>query len=227
MLSADQTFDYVFEVATAPVSGMRGRSLEAIEPGPYARRLVGYAPVFDAVEYSPQPGNSYARITLTASDRPNATVAAVSFSVERGLVRVLRAGDLLHLTRYSSGIGLSILREERLIAAAGNIAGMPLGSDVSVHYPGDLIHQANVIFQTRDPEYRMKYRPIQLSIAGETRIREWGRTTMGSYDVFIRRAHTLDPWVSLERIGICPETAAHSSGQLLEWGCELTRWADD
>jgi hypothetical protein len=224
MLSDDQTFDYVFEVTKVPVSGMQGRLLEAIERGPYARRLVGYAPVFDGVEHSPQPGNSYARITLAASDRLNATVAAVSFSVERGLVRVLRPGDLLHLTRSSSGMGLSIVRDRLLIAAAGNIAGMPLGSDVSVRYPGDLIRQANAIFQTRDPEYRMKYRPIELTVAGHTRILEWGRPTMGSYDVFIRRTGTLDPWVSIERTGVCPETAAHSSAELLAGDCEITPW---
>jgi len=55
MLSNHHIFDYLFEVTTVPVSGTRGRLREAIRPGPYSKRLVGYAPVFDAVEYSPHP----------------------------------------------------------------------------------------------------------------------------------------------------------------------------
>jgi hypothetical protein len=120
VMSLEGTFDYTFDVFDALGVGqkLRGRPREDLLKGD--RRLVGHAPLLEASEYQRQPWQLYARITLIASDPSSALVKSVSFSVERGLVRVLRRGDVLHIRRTGcAGIGLSILRGNHLIAAAG------------------------------------------------------------------------------------------------------------
>jgi hypothetical protein len=199
---------------------LRGRPREDLLKGD--RRLVGHAPLLEASEYQRQPWQLYARITLIASDPSSALVKSVSFSVERGLVRVLRRGDVLHIRRTGcAGIGLSILRGNHLIAAAGGIVGLPLGADVSARYPYDLIDQAEAIFRTRDPKYYVPDVPIELSIAGVTCILHTGRPQIGPYEILIRHGFLpgtpgKDECLSIERRGVCPDTAAHTSAQLLD-----------
>jgi hypothetical protein len=220
VLSREGTFAYVFDVPDRWDGRMQGTVCESIKAG--ARRLVGHTPFFQATEYQREPWQLYARITLTAADKGEALVSRVSFSVERGLVRVLRPGDLLHVSRTTcGGIGLSIVRDDRLIAAAGAITDVPLGADVCASYPADLIDQAEAILRTRDPKYRLRDRPIELSIAGETRILHSGRPRMGAYDVLVRHGFLeglpgVDVCASIERRGVCPDTAAHTSAELLE-----------
>lgn len=219
VIAAEGTFDYRFEVVGKLAGPIKGRLREPVGSGD--RRLVGHTPVLEATEYQREPWQLYARITLTPSDRGNATVSAVSFSVERGLIRVLQRGDLLHISRTRcGGIGLSIIRDAYLVAAAGAITHVPLGADVSIRYPMDLIQQAEAIFRSRDPEYHLPDHPIEVSIAGETRILHRGRT-IGPYEIFVRHGFLLgmpgtDACASIERRGVCPETAAHTSAQLLE-----------
>jgi hypothetical protein len=62
--------------------------------------------------------------------------------------------------------------------------------------------------------------PIELSIAGDTRIMHSGRPTMGRYDVLIRHGFIMgmpgtDACVSIERRGVCPDTAAHTTAQVV------------
>ena len=221
VIAVEGTFAYIFDVPEAVGSGCRvpGRSREPLKPRDC--RLVGHAPMLEAVEYERQPWQLYARITLTASDKHNATVASAAFSVERGLVRMLRPHDVLHIARSPcGGIGLSILRDDHLVAAAGAITQVPLGADVSARFPFELIRESEAIFRTRDPQYHPHEHPIELSIGSEIRILHRGRPTIGPYDVLIRHGFVrgmpgTDACVSIERRGVCPETAAHTTAQLL------------
>lgn len=219
------TFDYVFVVPEEPRNGslrVRGSLREPLQRSD--RRLVGHAPILQTVEYQREPWQLYNRVTLKATDRwkGRANVAAASFSVERGLIRMLRPGDLLHMTRTScAGIGISVLRAGHLLAAAGAITSVPLGADVSARSPSDLIGQAEAIFRTRDPEYDLRDYPIEISIAGKNRILHGGRPTIGPYEIFVRHGFVSGipgtaESASIERRGVCPDTAAHTSAQLLE-----------
>ena len=115
------------------------------------------------------------------------------------------------------------------MAAAGAIASVPLGADVAAGTPMDLVRQAEEIFRTRDPDYTCRSYPVEMSVAGETRIIESGRRRMGPYEIFVRHGSTRgrpgsDECVAVERIGKCPETAAHTSAQLLDdEGIEIER----
>jgi hypothetical protein len=71
------------------------------------------------------------------------------------------------------------------------------------------------------PGYVMRECPIELTVAGETRIFTRGRATLGPCEIFMRHGSLLgvpgtDECVSIERKGACPETAANTSAQLLE-----------
>ena len=220
-IGPEGTFAYSFVVSedhgiAAPLRGTLSRASPRDVP-----RLVGHAPMLDAVEFQREPWQLYARLTLTASDRW-ATVRSASITVERGIVRVLRRGDVLHLRRTASGgLGLSILREDQLIAAAGAITSVPLGSSVSARYPRDLIAQAEAIFRTRDENYHLFDRPLELAVAGATRILHSGRPQMGPYEVYVRHGFILglpgiDESASIEQRAVCPDTAAHTTAQLLE-----------
>ena len=66
---------------------------------------------------------------------------------------MLRPGDALHISRTRcAGVGLSVLRESQLVAAAGAVSAVPLGAEVTVSHPGDLVRQAEAIFRVRDPD---------------------------------------------------------------------------
>jgi hypothetical protein len=223
VIAPDGTFDYVFDMnadlRTAPI---RGRLRDPIGDGEWPNRLVGHAPILSAVEYQREVWQLYARFTLVASDLDTASVARAEFSVDRGLLNVLRRGDVIHISRSCCcGLGMSILREGLLIAAVGAITEVPLGLDVSARIPYDLVQQAEHVFQTRDAEYEMSERPLELSIAGETRILHSSRQRMGPFDVFVRHGFLdgmpgTDVSASLERRGVCPDTAAHTSAELFE-----------
>jgi hypothetical protein len=170
-------------------------------------------------EQSAGTGKLYARVTLTATETRGARARGISFTIEHALVKALRPRDVIHV-HGDPAIGLSILRGDLLIAAAGAAGALsyiPVGADVDVRIPGDLVRESERIFRTRDPHYQMIERPVQIAIAGETRIMRWGQPIMGPYEVFVRPS-VIDkhPSVSIERLGVCPETAAHISAELLD-----------
>ena len=220
-IGAEGRFAYSFVIAddgaiARPVPGtVYGRGQADV------RRLVGHAPMLQAIDVERQPWQLYARLTLTASDQQPG-VRSASLTVERGIVRVLRRGDVLYLTRTAcGGIGLSILRQDQLVAAAGAITSVPLGLGVSARNPFDLVDQAEAVFRQRDRNYQLADRPIELEIAGESRILHNGRLQMGPYEVFVRHGSSLglpglDASASIELRGVCPDTAAHTTAQLLD-----------
>lgn len=220
-IPVEGTFDYAFDIAADPrTAPTRGRGRE--RPGATGKRLVGLAPVLSAEDYQGEPWQLRARLTLTASDPEHALVRRASFPVDRGLVDVLRGGDVLSVSRTAcGGLGLSVVRGDRLIAAAGSIVSVPLGSDVTARIPLDLIRDAERILRGRDPRYQLCDHPIELTIAGETQILHRGRPRMGPFDVlvvhgFLPGVPGTDMRVSIERCGACPDTAAHTTAQLFE-----------
>jgi hypothetical protein len=199
---------------------MRGSLRELPEAAP--ARLLGHAPILDAVEYQREAWQLYSRITLTAGEKLHATANSLSFSVDRELIAMLRENDSFHITRTPrGGLGLSVMRDGRLIAAAGAVSYVPLGPDVSVHTPGDLVAQAEKIFQARDRQYLMIPYPMEVTVEGATRIIHSGRLRMGPYELSVRHGVArglpgVDASVSIERCGVCPDAAAFVSAGLLE-----------
>jgi len=215
------TFDYAFIVPEGARSSTRRIEGTLREPPEGEQeRLIGHAPLMVTEEYQREAWQLYSRITLTPRDR-YATARSFSFSVDRALITMLREGDVVHVSRTPcAGLGLSIVRDGQLVAAAGAICHVPLGPDVSVRTPGDLVRQSERIFQTRDPEYVFGRPPLEVRIGNVTRILDGGRPTIGPYELFVRHGFIMgfpgtDACASIERIRVCPDTAAHHSAELI------------
>ena len=117
------------------------------------------------------------------------------------------------------------MHDDFLIAAAGPVdvlRFLPLGSDL------------RICAATEDVEERFFKQPgagryfvggpapigrpfVEIVAGGETRIMPWGRPQMGPFEVFVRDSVRLGVLlISIERLKVCPETAAHTSAQLLD-----------
>ena len=71
------------------------------------------------------------RLVLVAQHTRESTVRNVSFPVGRAVPLAARPGDRLYVVRTGSGgIGLSLLRQEKLVLAIGAVAEVPLGPGV-------------------------------------------------------------------------------------------------
>ena len=85
-----------------------------------------------------------------------------------------------------------------------------------------------MIFRAHDPEYDMRNYPVELRVGDVLRITHQGRPTMGDYEILVRHGHIwaipgTDECASIERLGICPSTAAHNSAQLMEAETDASR----
>ena len=218
-----QDFAYTFNVPPDPRTPMHGTICDS--GGSNVKGLMGADPVLRWIEYTPEPWKSFATVTVSTSQKRGAATKAVSFTLDRGLLSVLRASDVLHVCA-SQTLGISIVRDEHLIAAAGGadvLSTMPLGTDVRVHFPG--WNLAERFFQQPDALHYFLGGPsppndhpfVEILAAGEARIMPWGRPEMGPYEVFLRPSvRPGNLCVSIERRHVCPETSAHRSAQLLD-----------
>jgi hypothetical protein len=101
-------------------------------------------------------------VTLTVTEKKHAIASSFSFNVDRELIAMLRPNDVLYISRtHCAGLGLSILRDGELVAAAGAVTCVPLGPTVSVRYPHELIEEAEAIFKARDPDYDIQNDPVE------------------------------------------------------------------
>lgn len=73
------------------------------------------------------------RLVIIASEQPNASVRNVSFAIGDAVKLAARPGDQLYLTRTGSGgVGVSMLRHQKLILAVGAVTAVPLGTELQV-----------------------------------------------------------------------------------------------
>ena len=118
-------------------------------------------------------------------------------------------------------LGISIVRNGLLIAAAGSaptLTRIPLGSEVSLTFPEPAEVRIVLGGGERYRPENFAVRPVAVSVVGEPSRACWrGRPTVGRYDVLVDRGlHLGEPRVSMELSKICPETAAHTSAQLMD-----------
>jgi hypothetical protein len=158
-------------------------------------------------------------------------VAAFSFCVDRALTRSWRGGDVLHVARTAcGGLGLSVVRGNRLIAAVGAVTSLPYDG-LTIRIPWDAIREAEGAFSRLDPGFEFPELPIEVQIESERRVLYRGRPRIGGYQVFVEHGfYPGTPGVSecaaIALVGSCPDTAAVCSAQLMEHAelSELVRW---
>jgi len=183
------------------------------------QRLVGHNPSVQLTDFDERYGVARTRITLTTQDRAQAIAGAFSLVVNRNFAGMLKPRDVLNVVRtHMCCLGLSLLRDDVLVAAAGAASAVPLGDGVTVQYPDDLAREVNRVYQTRDPRYRMGEVPIQITVDGVTRLLHGGRVTLGRYEVFV--VHGFEPadreCIALSLVGVCADCAATLTAPLLE-----------
>jgi len=206
-------------------------------------RLVGHSPRVEISEAGLAPDTPLGAgqralpkvlrslITLRAAERKYATVSTASFHVDRSVTSRLRPGDELYMERTGcGGLGLSIIRNGQLIVGVGALAGMPLGNDVRVRLPGDLIAHAEAVFKQRDPEFQLPELPVEVSVGDQRYLRFRGWIQFEGYEVFVehgffRGIPGRDECLAISLKGGCSVTAANASAELLDFGgCGLIRW---
>jgi len=238
------TFDYITTVPENPADFLPDLEVRLRYPVKQTgsalsdRRLVGYAPRLRITDVglTPDPGPQRpsvmrSRLTLTAASSQDATVSAISFHVDRELISLLQPGDDLHITRTRcAGLGLSIIRRGKLLAAVGAVTAVPLGNDFQAHFPSSLVEKASAVFAQTDPEFKFREIPIEFVHKGQRRILFHGPCQLGQYGLFMWHGFLPGLPGTNESAAICEASRqipafASLSAQLLEADpAEITRW---
>lgn len=221
---------------TVPVEGLNAfpwkmKSLEPFERSgdPLVdKRLVGWSPLLYIREAGLPPNAGLSvpsvvrnEIRLMATDKKYASCETASYFVDRVLLRVLRPGDVFHIARTCcGGVGASAIREGKLIFAVGAVMAVPLGSEISVKIPYELLTKAEAILRQRDPEFELDHHPIEICIGDLPKILYGGHLQMGAYHVWVEHGFLpgmpgTEESVSITLGEACDWVAGSASAQLL------------
>ena len=192
-------------------------------------RLVGLSPLLSISDAgiidNPGPGRprvARSRVTLTASAQEGALLPRIAFYVDRTLVRAMRPADVLTMVRTArGGLGLSVVREGDLVAAAGAITAVPLGTHVRARIPHDDINEAKAVFRRRDQEFEFSEFPVEITTGGQVRTIFRGRPRLPPFRAFVVRSARYgipgtDECVALWQPARCRDVAAIATAQFLD-----------
>ena len=238
MLTADSKFCYAFVLPGG----------SALREGPWVGQSVGTGlhalkqllrdpPVLEPREAgvatdrrrSPLSGHRLARaersrLTLRYTSARRRVPSTSTFYLDRDFASRLQQEDVLYTASGMHGaLGVSVLRGGRLLAAAGAVTAVPLGTDVHVRIPFDLLRAAQGIYRKRDPEFSFVKVPVEVTVAGRTRLSLGGRFVLGAYDIFVEHPYFdqtdgFDECAALSLCGVFSSVAANSSAQFLAFG---------
>jgi hypothetical protein len=171
------------------------------------------------------------RLTLRAGSRDRATASAFSFCIDQAFTRSWRGGDVVHIARTGCGLGLSVLRDDRLLSAIGAVTAVPHGEQVAVRFAEEAIREATAAFRRVDPQFTFRELPIEIQIGSERRVLYGGSSSIGNYDVYVDHGFYAglpgrSECVALSLSGSWPHTAASCSALLLEYRdlTEIVPW---
>ena len=245
MMPPSGTFNYL---AVVPANFPEDRSspwpvqlssrVDKIGEPPHDSRLTWFSPQLTITDGGPTPNPSTSRpavrrsrFTLTASGRKNSSISSASFYVDRDLTNIFEPGDKLYMARTGcGGIGVSLLRNDRLVFAVGAISSVPLGNEVKAATPRDLMQEARTIFERCDPNFEFRELPVQISVGDHARIMFGGRERIGDYHIWVEHGFLpgipgVDGCAAISLDGACVSVAASASAQLLNGGeLEIIRW---
>ena len=121
------------------------------------------------------------RLVLVAGEQLHSRLRNFSFAIGDAVPLSARPGDQLYVVRTGSGgIGLSLLRENRLVLAIGAVTAVPLGVNIEV----SIGPRSGKILPNPATDPRLDF-----SIDGETMVlRERGLTRIGDYQVYIEHS---------------------------------------
>jgi hypothetical protein len=160
-------------------------------------------------------------IEAPISERDLAEHGAAALELDSWLINAIRGGDVLTLVRNGNGeLGLSLVREGRLVAAAGAVRSTPLGEGLTVREGPEV-----------DTEHIWEPRPdgwMEVSVSGEVRrLRAGEEATIGGYRFSVFRLSEFgfdgtDEMLAISLEDACPHDAVRRSTQLMATGKSLT-----
>ena len=193
MILNSGTFEYKAEFTAEGFSNsdivLKGASLHS-ENG---KRLVGHNPMI-------RFWND--RLVLVASGKAHSSVRNVSFRIGNAVSLSARPVDQLYLVRTGAGgIGLSLLRQERLVLAIGAIAAVPLGRDVqTIRHSEGMDHWEHLAADTSWLEFRVGSEQL---IFREREVSE-----IGDYYIYIERGWEYGVPGTDECVSVCVAESA-------------------
>ena len=209
-------FDYVVVVpagahASLPWTAFRRENPPADAGGSEYRRVpaVGPAPGVLLENFDARVGVPRTRIRFIARDEKDAAFKEVSFVVDRDFAGMLKPGDTLCAAASSGAFGVSVMRKDVLVAAAGAVHCVPLGPTIKVTWPADLASEAERVYRRRDPQYTVWEAPVQITTEAGTRLLHRGRPSLGRYEAFVVHGFiTSHECMALTLLDVCPDCAA-------------------
>ncbi len=126
-------------------------------------------------------------MAIVAAGRDRASVWKASFAAGDALQRFACDGDALHLERDALGsIGISLLRDGRLVLAFGALGGVPTGS-VSVRCGPEIESLDAEGWKRFDVQARLD-RWVTFAVDGEQcELRQGESACIGEYDIYLDR----------------------------------------
>ena len=199
-------------------------------------RLVGWSPRLRISDYGSIEGGGpvsehsqtvrprviASLFSLCASSMEDARLQEFSFKVDRVIVSRLQQGDDIHMIRtQTADLGLSVVRDGKLLLAVGAVTAVPLGDSVSATGCWGLAQQAEKVFQQYDPDFELRECPIRISVGGTTVVLQAGGRELGGYAVraehgFIRGLPGTYECAAIWKLGASPETAVIATSLLLQ-----------
>ena len=213
----DHLFDYLVIIpagaqASLPWTAVL-RDERAADAGRTASRrvpAVGAAPGVLLENFDARVGVQRTRIRFIARNEKDAGFKEVSFVVDRDFAGMLRPGDALYAAASLNGaFGVSVMRKDVLVAAAGAVHCVSLGPAITVTRPADLTREAEKIYRQRDPQYKTWEVPVQIATEAGTRLLHRGRPDLGRYEAFVVHGFVMDnECMALSLLDVCPDCAA-------------------
>ena len=210
---------------TVPLDGQNAFPWEMKSREPF---VVGESPLLYIREAGlpPNPGLSVPsvvrnEIRLVATDKKHRSREMGSYFLDQALVRALRSGDIFHIVRTDfGGVGVSAIRQGKLVFAVGEVTVVPLGSDISVKIPYNLVHKAEEIFRQRDPKFEFPDYPVEVCVGDSPKIWYRGLVQIGDYHIWVEHGvipcdGTIPESVSITLDEACDWVAGSASAQLL------------
>lgn len=118
------------------------------------------------------------RLVLIASEKARSSTRNSSFVIGDAVPLSARPYDRLHVVRTGSGgIGLSLLRENKLVLAIGAVTAVPLGMNINVFERPERKGLMSAYTAETSLEFQVESEQLHL--------KDRGVTTIGPYEVYI------------------------------------------
>jgi hypothetical protein len=175
-----------------------------------------------------KPRVAATEFTLTSSEATTDVRRSVSFRVDRAFAAAIHPGDEVHIARTTRrGVGLSVIRGGRLIAAIGAVSAVPLAT-VQFRVCNDLnwvhllrLREELIVEGCEGPDPDFPETPLPIEVVAETGQRTGpmfrGGSSLESYsiDVLYTAFNGVDECVSIALDGAIGRVPSRLSMQLL------------